>query len=328
MDYRGKWPEATILRRTTSQKITSLLTKVFARFGNLKVLLSENWSKFTSEEFEGFLKLDRIQHCSTSPYFPKAKGQVERFHRYLEHSICEAELDGFLLTEVLPDILQVYRSTSHAGTGMTPARVMLNREISTKLPVALEREKCIVPGEQYKRCQEKLREGRTWSVGLDRCCICGNFQVIKGKLLPNSMGIALSSWSNKEVITLSWSKWRPEKEWSGMQNSLERLPGNWCATAVWSWGMGISARAMTSTGWSTRRDKPNPYDWRSTCNLASGRKRPRQYRVQALNSPNLVFRMWSWWLLDISITTMYVDNTNKILMLNSFSDFLWFLSAT
>ena len=90
------------------------------------------------EEFGSFLKLNGIQHCRTSPYFPKANGQVERFHRYLEHSICAAELDGFLWTEVLPYILQVYRSTPHAGTGMTPAKLMLDREIATKLSVVLE----------------------------------------------------------------------------------------------------------------------------------------------------------------------------------------------
>ena len=121
VDYRSKWPEATILKSTTSQKIISVLTELFARFGNPKVLLSDDGPQFTSEEFESFLKLNGIQHCRTSPYFEfPANGQVERFHRYLEHSIRAAELDGFLWTAVLPDILQVYRSTPHAGTGMTP----------------------------------------------------------------------------------------------------------------------------------------------------------------------------------------------------------------
>ena len=151
VDYRSKWPEATILKSTTSEKIISLLTEVFARFGNPKVLLSDNGPQFTSEEFESFLKLNGIQHCWTSPYFPKANGLVERFHRYLEHSIRAAELDGFLWTEVLPDILQVYRSTPHAGTGMTHAKLMLNREIATKLTVVLEPEKGIVPEEKYKQ---------------------------------------------------------------------------------------------------------------------------------------------------------------------------------
>lgn len=53
-----------------SERIISVLTKVFARFGSPKVLLSDNGPQFMSEEFESFLKLNGIQHCRTSPYFP------------------------------------------------------------------------------------------------------------------------------------------------------------------------------------------------------------------------------------------------------------------
>ena len=153
--YRSKWPEATILKSTTRQKIISVLTEVFARFGNPKLLLPDNGPQFTSEEIESFLKLNGIQHCRTSPYFPKANGQVERFHRYLEHSIRAAELDGFLWTEVLPDILQVYRPTPHAGTGMTPAKLTLNREIATKLPVVLKPRKRNCPGRKVQTLSRK-----------------------------------------------------------------------------------------------------------------------------------------------------------------------------
>ena len=90
------------------------------------------------------------------PYFSKANGQVERFHRYLEHSIRAAAIDGLGWTEVIPDILQVYRSTPHAGTKMTPVRLMLNREIATKLPMVPENTGGIIPEERYKLYQEQL----------------------------------------------------------------------------------------------------------------------------------------------------------------------------
>ena len=140
-----------MLKSATSPKIISVLTGVFCSFWKPEGTASDDEPQFTSEEFESFLKLNGIQHCKTSPYSPKANRQVERFHRYLEHSIRAAELEGFLCTEVLPDILQVYRSTPHAGTGMTPAKLMLNGEIASKLPVVLEPEKGIVPEERYKR---------------------------------------------------------------------------------------------------------------------------------------------------------------------------------
>ena len=43
---RGSDPKSN-----TSQKIIFVLTEVFARFGNPKVLLSDNGTQFTSEEF-------------------------------------------------------------------------------------------------------------------------------------------------------------------------------------------------------------------------------------------------------------------------------------
>jgi len=81
VDYRSKWPEAIILRNITSQQIIKELTEVFARFGNPKILVTDNGRQFISEEFEGFLKLNGINHARASPYYPQSNGQVERFHR-------------------------------------------------------------------------------------------------------------------------------------------------------------------------------------------------------------------------------------------------------
>ena len=193
MDYRSKWPEAAILKTITSQKIITVLTEIFARFGNPKVIISDNGPQLISEEFENFLKANGIQHSRVSPYFPKANGQVERFHRYLEHSIRAAAIDGLAWTEVLPDILQVYRSTPHAGTKMTPARLMLNREIATKLPMVPENTGGTIPEERYKLYQEQLsvyanrkRRGEPHDLVVGDIVFVANMN--KGKLTPNVSG--------------------------------------------------------------------------------------------------------------------------------------------
>ena len=193
VDYRSKWPEAAILKTITSQKIITVLTEIFARFGNPKILISDNGPQLISEEFKSFLKENGIQHSRVSPYFPQANGQVERFHRYLEHSIRAAEIDGFEWTEVLPDILQVYRSTPHAGTKMTPARLMLNREIATKLPMVPENTGGIIPEERYKLYQEHLRvyadrkrRAEPHNLVVGDIVFVANMN--KGKLTPNFSG--------------------------------------------------------------------------------------------------------------------------------------------
>ena len=105
----------------TSQKIITVLTEILTRFGNPKVLISDNGPQLISEEFETFLKANGIQHSRVSPYFPKAKGQVKRFHRYLEYSIRAVAIDGFAWTEVLPDILQAYTCRDQDDTCKTDA---------------------------------------------------------------------------------------------------------------------------------------------------------------------------------------------------------------
>lgn len=138
VDYRSEWPEAIVVKKITSKTIIVQLTEIFARFGNPKILVTDNGRQFISEELELFLKANGIQHSRSSPHFPQANGQVERFHRYLKHSIRAAELDGLSWIELLPTILHVYRSTPHAGTDMTPAQLLLKREITTKLPSCQE----------------------------------------------------------------------------------------------------------------------------------------------------------------------------------------------
>ncbi|XP_022779210.1 uncharacterized protein K02A2.6-like [Stylophora pistillata] len=155
VDYRSKWPEAIVLKRNTSESIVT--ADIFARFGYPKVLIMENGHQFVAEEFQDFMKANGIQHRRVSPYFLQSNGQVERFHRYLKHSIRAAELDGLSWTEVLPIILQVYRSTPHARTNMTPAKLFLNREITTKLPTVPELDRNN-PEERYKEYQRKLCE--------------------------------------------------------------------------------------------------------------------------------------------------------------------------
>ena len=95
VDYRSKWPEAIVLKRITSKSIITVLTDIFARFGNPKVLITDNGCQFMAEEFQDFMKANGIRHRRVSPYFPQANGQVERFHRYLKHRVRAAELDGY-----------------------------------------------------------------------------------------------------------------------------------------------------------------------------------------------------------------------------------------
>lgn len=74
VDYRSKWPEAIVLKRITCESIVNALADIFARFGNPKVLITDNGRQFVAEEFQDFIKANGIQHRRVSPYFPQVNG--------------------------------------------------------------------------------------------------------------------------------------------------------------------------------------------------------------------------------------------------------------
>ena len=70
----------------------------------------------------------------SSPYYPRSNGKIERFHRYLKKNFQTVTLQGRLWEVELPQILMSYRSIPRPTTKKTPASMLFNREIRTKLP--------------------------------------------------------------------------------------------------------------------------------------------------------------------------------------------------
>ena len=67
-----------------------------------------------------------------SPYHPAASGQAERFVQTFKKFLQASEGDGTLQLRIQTFLLS-YRSTQHATTGTTPAKLFLQRELRTRL---------------------------------------------------------------------------------------------------------------------------------------------------------------------------------------------------
>ena len=133
-DYYSKWPEVYKLKETTTRAIIACLKDCFSRFVNPQKLVSDNGPQFSSFAFREFLEKANIEHVRCSPLHAQSNGQIERFHRYLNHSLRAAKLQEFVIRERLPEVLHEFRATSHAATGRTPAYLLQNREITTDIP--------------------------------------------------------------------------------------------------------------------------------------------------------------------------------------------------
>ena len=166
VDAFSKWPEVIQLPEgatSASQTITQL-RRIFARFGIPKQIVSDNGPHFVSSEFRTFCKKQGIRHTLVPPYHPQSNGQVERFVKTLKGAIKKGMESGKAsLEEVVTDFLSVYRNTSHSTTNVSPARLLMNRDLRCQLDLLKPPQKSSVLTktlkETVKKAQAKQERG-------------------------------------------------------------------------------------------------------------------------------------------------------------------------
>ena len=75
-----------------------------------------------------------IKHRKITPLWPAVNGQVERFNETMENSIHISNLEGRNWRSEPFVFLMNYQNTPHSSTGVSPASLMINRRIRTKIP--------------------------------------------------------------------------------------------------------------------------------------------------------------------------------------------------
>lgn len=134
VDYYSKYIEIALLNSGfSSKKLTTELKSIFARHGIPKILVSDNGPPFSSSEFNYFCKTWNIEHVLSSPYTPRSNGLAERsvqtIKRLLKKSL-ESNSDPYIA-------LLNYRSTPNF-TSYSPAELLMNRKLRTKIPTNFE----------------------------------------------------------------------------------------------------------------------------------------------------------------------------------------------
>jgi hypothetical protein len=149
-------------------------------FGCPEKLISDNGGEFTGEDIcKALIQVSNIKHQTTTPYNPRANGQVERFNKTLANSLAKkVGKDQVTWDQYVATVCMAYNITKHSATGVTPAYLMFGQEIRTpldhlidmnleekfdikkwkdeKIPTMLERLK--VAQEKRKTIQEKNME--------------------------------------------------------------------------------------------------------------------------------------------------------------------------
>ena len=98
------------------------------------LITCDNGPQFKSFEFKEYLRVSDITLHNVTPLWLPANGEVERQNRTLLKRMKIAQAEGKNWRSEIYSFLLMYRSTPHSTTGMSPAELLFNRKLRTKLP--------------------------------------------------------------------------------------------------------------------------------------------------------------------------------------------------
>ena len=87
VDVHSKWIEALTVNAATSNATIEKLQSVFTTHGLPEVIVSDNGTAFTSEEFKAFVQKNGIRHLTSAPYHPASNGLAERAVQTLKSAL-------------------------------------------------------------------------------------------------------------------------------------------------------------------------------------------------------------------------------------------------
>lgn len=134
IDYYSKFVVVEVLHSLTAGVLIKHLRKVFGQFGPPMSIRSDNGTQMNSEEFKRFCEEWGITLIFSTPYWPQANGEVERFNRTLSKQLSISRNNKTDWKEDLNRFLLAYHSTPHPSTGKSPAKLMLKRKLREKIP--------------------------------------------------------------------------------------------------------------------------------------------------------------------------------------------------
>ena len=134
LDEYSRYPEVDIVKSTSAESVIPKMDRMFATHGIPEQVKTDNGPPFQGEHFARFSEIKGFHHRKITPCWPKANSEAERFMRTMGKSIKTSVAEGRNWRKELNQFMLNYRATPHSTTGVSPAELLFNRPLRTKLP--------------------------------------------------------------------------------------------------------------------------------------------------------------------------------------------------
>ena len=132
IDTHSKWLEVKLVTSTFTAVTVDALNSIFATHGLPVTLVSDNETAFTSNEFKAYCRASGIKHITSVPRHPSTNGLAEKAVQIFKASIKKLN-ESLHWNARINKFLFQYRNTPQITTQETPARLLLNKEVRTRL---------------------------------------------------------------------------------------------------------------------------------------------------------------------------------------------------
>jgi len=130
IDACSKWIEVFPMNTSTSLATIRHLRTLFSQFGIPDTIVTDNGTCFTSSEFEDFALQNGIKHWKSAPYHPSSNGLAEKAVQIVKQGL--KKMKEGTVTERLARLLFSYRITPHTTTGVSPAQLLMGRDLKSR----------------------------------------------------------------------------------------------------------------------------------------------------------------------------------------------------
>lgn len=138
VDSCSKWLDVKVLLKANSRNTIRAFERYVADNGLPRLLVTDNGSQFSSNEFEQFCKRHGIKHMKSPVYHPQSNGQAERMvdvvKRFVKKNILRFG-PNMNMEDCMNEFLLGYRSTPSTATpeNVSPAVAHIGRDLRNSL---------------------------------------------------------------------------------------------------------------------------------------------------------------------------------------------------